>query len=524
MFTATGIRESDLRSAGRKVFRRAGKQVLLIAADGRLCAIANRCPHEGYPLSEGTEGPGCVLTCNWHNWKFDLKTGEALAGRDPVRTYALDVREGEIFVDLADPPAEAQRARALKGLIAAVRDNDLARMGREVARLERAGFDAREAIGHVLVAQNDRLEYGTTHAHAAAADWLALAERAPDDAHRLTAMIEPIAHLAWDTLGAAQFPYAEDAREWNAAAFLAAIEAENEAEAVARIRGAIAGGVTRETVQAALGRAALAHYADFGHSAIYVLKTGQLAQRLGAPDAALPIALALTRSLVNGTREERLPEFRGYDKALAAWDGKGSAPARAEDFIGLSIDGALKRAVQSSGRPAREIYDALLGAAAWNLLHFDVTVDRATDNAIADNVSWLDFTHALTFANAARHICEAQPDLWPRALLQLALFVGRNKAYVRAQQDVASWRVEDARPFIAEQMAALFDHGIVEPIIACHRIKMLFALEDELATAPAAPWTAEMTAALNRWLHTPQKRHHGLRLATQAQDFIAREG
>jgi hypothetical protein len=33
-----------------------------------------------------------------------------------------------------------------------------------------------------------------------------------------------------------------------------------------------------------------------------------------------------------------------------------------------------------------------------------------------------------------------------------------------------------------------------------------------------------MCAAMKRYLHTPQKRHHGLRLATQAQDFIAKEG
>jgi nitrite reductase/ring-hydroxylating ferredoxin subunit len=523
MFTATGIRESDLRTRGRKVFRHAGKQVLLIAAADRVHAIANRCPHEGYPLSEGTEGPGCVLTCNWHNWKFDLRTGEALVGRDPVRTYTVELRNGEIFVDLADPPAEAQRARALKGLVAAVRDNDHPRMAREVARLERAGFDAREAIAHALDVRNEFLEFGTTHAHAAAADWLTLADRAPDDARRLTAMIEPIAHIAWDTLGAARFPYAKETREWDADTFVSAIESENEAEAIARIRGAVAAQVPASAVQAALGRAALAHYADFGHSAIYVLKTGQLAEQLG-DDSRLPIALALTRSLVNGTREERLPEFRGYDKAVAAWDGQGSAAARAEDFIGLSIDGALKRTLESSGRPVREIYDALLGAAAWNLLHFDLNVDRSTANAIADNVSWLDFTHALTFANATRHICEAQPALWPQALLQLALFVGRNKSYVQAQQDVAHWRVDDARTFVDEQMSGLFDHGIVEPIIACHRIKMMFALEDELAASPDVPWLAEMAAAMNRWLHTPQKRHHGLRLATQAQDFIAREG
>ena len=53
-----------------------------------------------------------MLTCNWHNWKFDLATGEALVGRDPVRTYPVELRDGEIFVDLTDPPAEVQRSSA----------------------------------------------------------------------------------------------------------------------------------------------------------------------------------------------------------------------------------------------------------------------------------------------------------------------------------------------------------------------------------------------------------------------------
>ncbi len=523
MFTATGVSESELQKKGRKVVRRAGKQVLLLAAEGKIFAIANRCPHEGYPLSEGTEGPGCVLTCNWHNWKFDLASGQALVGRDPVRTYAIEVRGGEIFADLSDLPAEVQRKRALDGLVEAARYNDAPRMAREVARLERAGFDAGVALAHAIAALNERLEFGTTHAHGAAADWLALAGRAPSDGERLTAMIEPISHLAWDTLGARRYPYSEETTPWDATALQAAIESENEPGAIALVRGALRDGVPRREIYAALGRAALSHYADFGHSAIYTFKTSQLVERLG-PESALPVLLALVRSLVNGTREERLPEFRAYDATLAAWDAKGGLPAQAHDFVGLSIDAALDRALQSSGLNPRELYDALLGAAAWNLLHFDTGFDRDTDNQIADNVSWLDFTHALTFANAARHICEALPDLWPSALLQLALFVGRNKGYVNAQQDVVAFHVSDAKRFIAEEMAGLYDHGIVEPIIACHRIKMLFALEDELAAVPDAPWAATMCAAMNRYLNTPQKRHHGLRLAAQARDFIAREG
>ncbi|MBS0473108.1 MAG: Rieske (2Fe-2S) protein [Proteobacteria bacterium] len=523
MFASTGITKSALKAQGRKVFRHDGKQVLLIASGGQIFAIANRCPHEGYPLSEGTEGPDCVLTCNWHNWKFDLKTGAALVGRDPVRRYAVELRAGEIFIDLAEPPAEAQREHALKALSEAIRYNDRSWMARETARLERAGFDGKLAVTHALTDRNDRFEYGMTHAHAAAADWLALAERAPSEGERLTALLEPIGHVAWDTLGARRYPYADGEHTWDADAFGEAIENEREADAVALLRGALANGVARDDVLKALGRAALAHYADFGHSAIYVLKSGQLIERLG-PEAAEPVLLSLVRSLVAATREERVPEFRGYGKALGAWDAKGDAAVRADDFVGLSIDGALKRTLASSGRPVREIYDALLGAAAWNLLHFDTEVDAATGNAIADNVSWLDFTHALTFANAVRHICSSQPELWPRALLQMALFVGRNKSYVQAQQDVGRWAVDDTGQFIKAEMATLFDHGIVEPIIACHRIKMLFALEDEIAAAPDAPWFAMMSAAMKRWLQTPQKRHHGLRLARQAQDFVAREG
>jgi len=238
---------------------------------------------------------------------------------------------------------------------------------------------------------------------------------------------------------------------------------------------------------------------------------------------AEPTLLALTRMVVRATREERLPEFRGYARALSEWDGRGNAVTGAKDFIGLSTEGALRQTLASSGRPMRELYDALLGAAAFNLLHFDTEYERSTSNTIADNVGWLDFTHALTFANAGRHICDERPDLWPRAALQLALFVGRNRKYVRLDGDGARWRVDDRRTFLSAATKALYDHGIHKPIIACHRLKVLVAIQDELGSAPDAPWAKTTCAAVNRYLHTPMKRHHGLRIAAQALDFVGKE-
>jgi nitrite reductase/ring-hydroxylating ferredoxin subunit len=523
MHTATGLKRSDLGAYGHKLVRCGNKQVLVIAQEDRLFAIANRCPHEGYPLSEGTLGPGCVLTCNWHNWKFDLMNGEALVGRDPVRTYPVGERGGEIFIDVSEPPAEKLRSRALRGIAAAIADSDRPRMAREVARLEHAGFNASEALVHGFRLCNGRLEDGMTHAHAAAADWLSLASRAETPTERLAALLEPLGHIAWDTEGEGEFPYPDAVAEWSGSGFVAAVEAEDETAAIARVRGGLARALTYTSMRAAISEAALAHYAGFGHCAIYTLKAGQLIERLG--DAiAEPVLLALTRMLVRARREERLPEFRGYGTALAEWDGTGQTAVRAQDFIGLSVEGALRRTLASSGRPMRELYDALLGAAAFNLLHFDTAFESASDNAIADNVSWLDFTHALTFANACRHICDERPDLWPRAALQLALFLGRNRKYVRADIDESQWHVDDRRAFLGDATKTLYDHGIPEPIIACHRLKVLLAVEDELAAASDAPWAVTVCAGVNRYLRTPMKRHHGLRTAAQALDFVTREG
>jgi hypothetical protein len=94
---------------------------------------------------------------------------------------------------------------------------------------------------------------------------------------------------------------------------------------------------------------------------------------------------------------------------------------------------------------------------------------------------------------------------------------------VRPGQDTDPWGVENHQAFVSSEKKILYDHGIGEPIIACHRLKVLFALEDELNASPGSPWVDSMCAAVNRYLHTPMKRHHGLRIATQALEFTATE-
>src|SRR5262249_18383965 len=263
-------------------------------------ACNNRCPHESYPLSEGTlaEGEsGCVLTCNWHNWKFDLASGVNLDRGENLRVYPVKLEEGGIWLDLTDPPVETQRARVMASLRSAFDDEDYERLARELARLTALG-DPTDALRSAILWSWDRLEYGWTHAYAAMACWLQLRdERAGDSEAGLAALLESLAPLAENCLRQVRHPFAEDERPWDEAGFLAAVEAEDEGAAVAFLRGALAAGLHVGDLDRALTRAALAHYAGFGHSLIYTAKACELIQRLG-PGVEAPLLLSLVRSLI----------------------------------------------------------------------------------------------------------------------------------------------------------------------------------------------------------------------------------
>ena len=261
---------AELERRGRLVVKPGPRQILLVLDKGRLYACNNNCPHEGYPLSEGTfadgEGGQCLLTCNWHNWKFDLDGGETLVGGDRLRRYPVR-RSGErVEIDLAEPPPAERRAAALAEIDAALPEEDYGRIARGLGRLQAAGGTRAEAIRHVLAATHDRLEFGMGHAHASAPDWLEIGRRfAADAAEALVPPLEIVGYLGEVSLRQPRFPYPEGRAPWDAAAFLAAVEAEDEAAALACIRGALAEGLPMAALWPVLAKAALAHYADFGH-------------------------------------------------------------------------------------------------------------------------------------------------------------------------------------------------------------------------------------------------------------------
>ncbi|MGF1626740.1 MAG: Rieske (2Fe-2S) protein, partial [Alphaproteobacteria bacterium] len=471
---ATLCSATELRDAGRKVVRAGSKQIALFWHDGRVFACNNRCPHEGYPLVEGSlgerNGASCALTCNWHSWAFDLADGANLTGGDDLRTYPVRIEGDAVLVDVSDPPAAARQAKALGALRGALERLDHGRIARELARYQAASGDPLEAVRAAIGWTHDRFEFGTTHAHAAMPDWLLLgAGHAATAAERLVAPTETLYALGWDSLREPRFPFADGSLSFDADALSAAIEAQDEQKAVRLARGGLADGGW-PLVETALARAALAHYADFGHAAIYTYKTRQLIALLG--DAvAEPLTLLLVRSLINAWREDLIPEFRHYATALAEWRSDGPERPRGEDLFGFGVKQALELAARSGGDiPA--LYAALLHANALNFLHFDVRRQEATRQPVSHNVGWLSFTHGITFANAVRALCTVQRALWPQGLLQMACFAGRHVRFVDIEHDFAEWQVADGAAFLAATFQRLFDHAQPEPIVSAHLVKL----------------------------------------------------
>ncbi len=86
-----------------------GHTLALFAYGDAIHAVDNRCPHMGFPLKDGSIKDG-ILTCHWHHARFDLTSGGAFdLWTDDVRSFPTDVRDGQVWVDIAQHRDELAR-------------------------------------------------------------------------------------------------------------------------------------------------------------------------------------------------------------------------------------------------------------------------------------------------------------------------------------------------------------------------------------------------------------------------------
>ena len=109
-------REEEIPPGGRKIVRVEGREVGIFNLDGTLYALKNVCAHQGARVCLGKIGgttlpsevyeyryglEGRILRCPWHEWEYDITTGQAVFDPDVrVVSYPVEVVGGEVAVTI----------------------------------------------------------------------------------------------------------------------------------------------------------------------------------------------------------------------------------------------------------------------------------------------------------------------------------------------------------------------------------------------------------------------------------------
>jgi NADPH-dependent 2,4-dienoyl-CoA reductase/sulfur reductase-like enzyme/nitrite reductase/ring-hydroxylating ferredoxin subunit len=93
------ITENELKEGVPAVIEVEEKKVLLIRSEGRVYACGNECSHYHAPLSDGLIA-GHVVTCPWHNARFDIRDGNLVAppGLNGVPSYETKIENGQVWI------------------------------------------------------------------------------------------------------------------------------------------------------------------------------------------------------------------------------------------------------------------------------------------------------------------------------------------------------------------------------------------------------------------------------------------
>jgi phenylpropionate dioxygenase-like ring-hydroxylating dioxygenase large terminal subunit len=94
-----------------------GRKIVLVRDQGNVHALQDRCPHRGIPLSAGVRLSRGTITCPYHGWTYELKSGKLVAvltdvpdsgicGKANVMVYPVEERAGLIwvYVGTGNPP------------------------------------------------------------------------------------------------------------------------------------------------------------------------------------------------------------------------------------------------------------------------------------------------------------------------------------------------------------------------------------------------------------------------------------
>ncbi|MEZ4859934.1 MAG: Rieske 2Fe-2S domain-containing protein [Caldilineaceae bacterium] len=103
-----GPRLAELPDGAMHLLQYEADGIVLVNWHGAVTAFRNRCLHQELPIHAGYLTPEGILLCPWHNWCYQVETGEcltvpgALLERFPVR-----IQDERVFVQAPMPAPQS---------------------------------------------------------------------------------------------------------------------------------------------------------------------------------------------------------------------------------------------------------------------------------------------------------------------------------------------------------------------------------------------------------------------------------
>ena len=431
----------DLPIGSMKMVRVDDHRLCLVRTTEGVFALDHACPHEGYGMTQGSLD-GNLITCAWHNWKFRVDDGACVVGEEEITTHPASVDDdGSVRVTLRLPDPETQRPRLLASLRRGVERDYIGQVSRDVVRLLQADTNPGELVWEAVQHGAPRAEFGWGHSIASATDCLAMVDLYGGD-QRALPIVQAIAGIAETERDRPINPLPDPVRHLPAnplAEFRSAVESERLAPAQALVRAAIHDGYGVADLRPWFTAVASDHLLSYGHGAIYCQKAFELLDLIGweRADTVLPY---LVPTIVYGTREDLLPYTRPFMRALAGADLAALAGLPVDEqwhddgtLLAILLGNDRKAIVPSvaaalrAGAGVDGVLDVVVETVGERMMRYDLAGERD----LLDDFGWLDITHGLTYAHAARwhHHQLAGPDTVRLAMFTafLAQWTGRHE-------------------------------------------------------------------------------------------------
>lgn len=402
----------QFEAATMKLAKVGDRRIAVIRTPSGLHAIDNACPHQGYGLVTGALD-GELVTCQWHNWKFDVRDGSCVRGEEAVASHEITIDGDDVVVTVREPTDEETRTALWPSLDSGIERNYTGQIARDTARLIAAGATPADIMGRVVAATAAKNEWGIGHPLAMATDCLAWAERCEGD-DRTLALVHGLSGFAENSRGrpARAVPDGDPNVDFNEA-----IESENVEGAMAAVIAAIDRGDDVAEIRHRFIDAATRHHLDYGHGIIYTQKAFEMLDRIGW-NQARELLPHLAVTIGWGTREDLLPYMRNAMKQIDEldFDALAAAPDRRQtgwvdpgliDVMLAANEAPITAAAQAvlDGAGIEGLLDACTIAASRRLMRHDLEVEFDQSN----DIGWLDITHALTMSRAVRWAWHVDP-------------------------------------------------------------------------------------------------------------------